>query len=152
LYITHDQSEAFFLGDQVGVLREGSLLQLDTPDSVYDRPATPFVAHFTGASGPFAVEVTADALIWGDARGPRPEGLIPGTAELYIRPQWLRPAHVDATTVEGKVRVCGYAGGAWQALVDLPGGAIHLPVDRRIAAGERVAFHVDWERCLVYQA
>ncbi|MDE3121945.1 MAG: ABC transporter ATP-binding protein [Paracoccaceae bacterium] len=152
LYITHDQSEAFFLGDQVGVLRHGELLQIGAPDAVYDRPATPFVAHFTGAAGPFAVEATDDALIWGEARGPRPEGLRPGAAEMFLRPQWLRPADPDAGTVAGTVEVCGYAGGAWQALVDLPGGAIHLRVDRRIAPGERVAFHVDWDRCLVYPA
>ena len=151
LYITHDQSEAFFLGDQVGVLRNGSLLQLDAPDAVYDRPATPFVAHFTGAAGPFAVEVTPDGLRWGEAVGPRPAGLADGKAELFLRPQWLRPAEADAGTVVGLVRVCGYAGGAWQILVDLPGGAIHLRVERRIAVGERVAFHVDWDRCLVYQ-
>lgn len=151
LYITHDQSEAFFLGDQVGVLRDGSLEQLAAPDTVYDHPATPFVAHFTGAAGPFPVEITAEALLWGGARAPRPAGMVMGRAELFLRPQWLTPATADAETVPGTVRVCGYAGGAWQALIDLPGGAIHLRLDRRVATGEVVAFHVDWERCLVYQ-
>lgn len=150
LYITHDQSEAFFLGDKVGVLRDGSLLQLDAPDAVYDHPATQFVAHFTGAAGPFPVEVTAGGLVWGNALVPRAEGLALGKAELFLRPQWLTPTEDDTGTIAGTVQVCGYAGGAWQALVALPGGAIHLRLDRRIAAGERVAFHVDWGRCLIY--
>jgi iron(III) transport system ATP-binding protein len=150
LYITHDQSEAFFLGDKVGVLHDGSLLQLDAPDAVYDHPATPFVAHFTGAAGPFPVEVTAEALVWGNALVPRPMGLATGKAKLFLRPQWLTPAKADAGIVAGAVQVCGYAGGAWQALVDLPGGAIHLRLDRRVATGERVAFDVDWGRCLIY--
>ncbi len=151
LYITHDQSEAFFLGDQVGVLRDGSLQQLAAPDMVYDHPATPFVAHFTGAAGPFPVEITDEALHWGGARAPRPAGMVTGRAELFLRPQWLTPATADARSVGGTVRVCGYAGGAWQALVDLPGGGIHLRLDRRVTPGEAVAFHVDWQRCLVYQ-
>ncbi|WP_127903035.1 ABC transporter ATP-binding protein [Solirhodobacter olei] len=151
LYITHDQSEAFFLGDQVGVLHNGNLLQIDAPDRVYDHPATPFVAHFTGAAGPFPVEVTDDALVWGSARAPRPVGQAPGKAQLFLRPQWLTPMDEGPGTLAGRVRVCGYAGGGWQALVDLPGGTIHLRLDRRIAAGERVAFHVDWARCLVFR-
>ncbi|WP_377267677.1 ABC transporter ATP-binding protein [Peterkaempfera sp. SMS 1(5)a] len=51
VYITHDQSEAFALADEVGVLENGRLVQLGTPESVYHRPATPFVARFTGLAG-----------------------------------------------------------------------------------------------------
>ena len=151
LYITHDQDEAFFLGDQVGVLREGRLLQRDAPEAVYDRPATAFVAHFTGAAGPFAVTVAEDALHWAEARAPRPPGAVAaGPGALFLRPQWLTPTADGPGTVAGRVRVCGYAGGIWQALVDLPGGAIHLRLDRRVRAGERLALRVDWGRALLY--
>ena len=51
LYITHDQSEAFALADEVGVLRSGHLEQLGTPEEIYHDPATPFVARFTGLAG-----------------------------------------------------------------------------------------------------
>ncbi|MGE5641200.1 MAG: ABC transporter ATP-binding protein [Clostridia bacterium] len=50
LYVTHDQAEAVVLGDRIGVMREGKLLQMGTPDEIYNRPADPFVASFTGAS------------------------------------------------------------------------------------------------------
>ena len=50
LYVTHDQSEAVALGDRIGVMREGKLLQLGTPDQIYNRPADLFVANFTGAT------------------------------------------------------------------------------------------------------
>jgi iron(III) transport system ATP-binding protein len=49
LYVTHDQSEAAVLGDRIGVMREGKLLQMGTPDDIYNRPAELFVANFTGA-------------------------------------------------------------------------------------------------------
>jgi iron(III) transport system ATP-binding protein len=50
LYVTHDQSEAVVLGDRVGVMRDGNLLQIGAPTEIYNRPADLFVARFTGAS------------------------------------------------------------------------------------------------------
>jgi iron(III) transport system ATP-binding protein len=50
LYVTHDQAEAVVLGDRIGVMREGKLLQMGTPDEIYNRPADLFVANFTGAT------------------------------------------------------------------------------------------------------
>jgi iron(III) transport system ATP-binding protein len=50
LYVTHDQAEAVVLGDRIGVMRDGKLLQMGTPDEIYNRPADLFVANFTGAT------------------------------------------------------------------------------------------------------
>src|SRR6201995_706634 len=50
LYVTHDQAEAVVLGDRIGVMRDGKLLQIAPPDEIYNRPADMFVANFTGAS------------------------------------------------------------------------------------------------------
>jgi len=50
LYVTHDQSEAVVLGDRIGVMRDGRLLQMGPPTEIYNRPADLFVANFTGAS------------------------------------------------------------------------------------------------------
>ncbi len=50
LYVTHDQAEAVVLGDRIGVMRDGKLLQMAPPDEIYNRPADVFVANFTGAS------------------------------------------------------------------------------------------------------
>lgn len=55
IYITHDQSEAFALADRVGVLDKGTLVQFDTPENVYRRPANCFVTRFTGVAGEFPV-------------------------------------------------------------------------------------------------
>ena len=51
VYITHDQAEAFALADTIGVLDQGRLVQLADPETLYLKPATPFVARFTGLSG-----------------------------------------------------------------------------------------------------
>jgi ABC-type Fe3+/spermidine/putrescine transport system ATPase subunit len=61
VYITHDQAEAFALADHIGVLEEGVLVQAGTPEDIYNHPATPFVARFTGLAGELRVKVTAAA-------------------------------------------------------------------------------------------
>jgi putative spermidine/putrescine transport system ATP-binding protein len=50
LFVTHDQEEALALADRVGVMRAGNLEQLGPPETIYRRPATPFVADFVGLS------------------------------------------------------------------------------------------------------
>jgi len=80
VYVTHDQIEALSLGDRIAVMKEGEIVQLDTPSEVYDKPATVFVGGFIGtppmnfltaqvksrdghvylAVGDFAVEVHAE--------------------------------------------------------------------------------------------
>ena len=54
LYVTHDQAEAVVIGDRIGVMRDGKLLQMGTPDEIYNRPADLFVANFTGATNELA--------------------------------------------------------------------------------------------------
>jgi len=49
IYVTHDQVEAMTLADRIAVLSGGRLMQYDTPDAIYNRPAAVFVAGFTGA-------------------------------------------------------------------------------------------------------
>ncbi|UKA57230.1 ABC transporter ATP-binding protein [Arthrobacter sp. FW306-2-2C-D06B] len=51
VYITHDQGEAFALADVVAVLDRGRIVQTGTPEEIYTRPASPFVARFTGLAG-----------------------------------------------------------------------------------------------------
>jgi multiple sugar transport system ATP-binding protein len=49
VYVTHDQVEAMTLADRIVVLQAGNLVQYDTPDGIYNRPAAKFVAGFTGS-------------------------------------------------------------------------------------------------------
>jgi len=58
VYITHDQSEALVLSDHVGVMNHGRFEQLGTPQDLYYRPQTPFVASFVGANNRIVGRVT----------------------------------------------------------------------------------------------
>ena len=59
VYITHDQSEALVLSDHVGVMNHGRFEQLGTPQDLYYRPQTPFVAGFVGANNRIVGRATA---------------------------------------------------------------------------------------------
>ena len=57
IFVTHDQEEALTLSDKIAVMREGKIVQLDTPDNVYENPADTFVAGFLGQANFFEGEV-----------------------------------------------------------------------------------------------
>jgi putative spermidine/putrescine transport system ATP-binding protein len=63
LFVTHDQSEALSIADRVGVMSAGSLEQLATPEEIYNRPATPFVAEFVGTMNRVAGRVLPDGRL-----------------------------------------------------------------------------------------
>ena len=67
LYITHDQSEAFALGDRIAVLRAGRIVQIGTPEEVYRCPVNAFVARFTGVAGELGATVSGDLRPAGEA-------------------------------------------------------------------------------------
>jgi iron(III) transport system ATP-binding protein len=116
VYITHDQAEAFALADEVGVLEEGVLVQYGTPEDIYNQPATPFVARFTGLAGELRVKVSAhgangtlEIIPVGGAMGTlpalRPASGTPGTpsgpAGVADKPDSAAPGEVpgaDQTT------------------------------------------------------
>jgi len=87
-FVTHDQEEAFVLGDRVAVMREGRILQIDRPAEVYRSPASPWVARFVGEAN----------LVEGDGDGATastPLGSVPVTDETQGRCRVLiRPEHL----------------------------------------------------------
>ena len=62
LFVTHDQEEAMAISDRVGVMNEGVLEQIDTPDALYNKPASSFVAGFVGMMNRIPVQI-ADGMV-----------------------------------------------------------------------------------------
>ncbi|WP_241981314.1 ABC transporter ATP-binding protein [Cryobacterium algoritolerans] len=54
LFVTHDQDEALAVADRVAVMRDGGIEQVGTPEDLYSRPASPFIADFVGLSNQLA--------------------------------------------------------------------------------------------------
>jgi putative spermidine/putrescine transport system ATP-binding protein len=63
VFVTHDQEEALSMADRVGVMRAGKLEQCADPATLYDRPATPFVAEFVGAMNRLTGTVETDGRV-----------------------------------------------------------------------------------------
>ena len=91
VFVTHDQGEAFVLGDQVVVLHDGRVAQAGPPDQVYRRPADRWVAEFVGHAN--FVPGTATGTAATTSLGPV-ELLDPceGPVEVLVRPEHLRLA------------------------------------------------------------
>lgn len=110
--VTHEQEEAFHLGDRVAVLHGGILHQVGSPEDLYERPATRFVAGFVGRASAFLGIYEGDGQVRlpsGEVWAGEPAGgLKPGEpAELVVRPESLA---FMANGLPGKVTERRYAG------------------------------------------
>ena len=109
IMVTHDQEEAMGVSDRVVVMSRGKIEQVGTPEDIYARPASAFVAGFVGRSSHFeaVVDAPSDTLVAGDLRLPcaASRGMLFGTrVQAFVRPEDVRlgpdaaalPGHVEA--------------------------------------------------------
>jgi multiple sugar transport system ATP-binding protein len=173
VYVTHDQTEAMTLGQRVAVMRDGRILQADTPQRLYREPADVVVAGFIGTPAMNLVEARIDDghALFGRYRVPLDPGRRPpaGTARvvLGIRPEAFEEAgfaRAGMPTLDARVSVleelgadahvffpvdAAAAGGAGDAqLLDEGGTLFTARVDPRTTArvGDEVQLAVDPKR------
>ena len=163
VYVTHDQSEALALSDQVAVMHRGRLQQVGTPREVYRRPANRIVADFMGlvnlvratvretGAGPGVVEAGPLRLAVDLPPGTRPGDAV----DLAIRPESIRLAPPDRGgpgAVAGRIEEQLYLGNHQEYLVAV--GELRL----RVEAGSQTDFppgsealvFVDEQQCNVF--
>jgi spermidine/putrescine transport system ATP-binding protein len=133
VYVTHDQEEALTMSDRIAVMNRGRVEQIATPEEVYDRPATAFVAGFIGVSNLMPATVTGSQearLDEGTTISTPTEGFSAGDrCAAVVRPEKLRVEaagnggeRADLPRVEGTVTSSLYLGTATQIAVDLGEG------------------------------
>ena len=149
VYVTHDQEEALTMSDRIAVMNAGHVEQLGTPEELYERPATRFVADFIGTTN--LLRATVDDATAAPASTParrspwtataRPSG---SALEISIRPESIRlVAAGSADAVPAVVEQAAYLGNTVSYLVRTSGGTgltiltpkagARLPVDSEIA-------------------
>jgi putative spermidine/putrescine transport system ATP-binding protein len=102
LFVTHDQEEAMAISDRVGVMNNGVLEQIDTPDALYNKPASSFVASFVGTMNRIPVHITDGMVeIFGSKIVALKRGNESGKVHALIRPESIA---VEATT-QGNAKV-----------------------------------------------
>ncbi|MGD2143386.1 MAG: ABC transporter ATP-binding protein [Anaerolineae bacterium] len=151
LFVTHDQIEALTMGDRIGVLNEGRIVQVGTPEDIYDRPATTFVAQLVGTPRINLVEASRenDTLYVADStiHLPLPAGDgLPSSFLLGVRPEDVRihsegrfPGRIGLTEPLGVETILHIKAGE-RALLSLVAGMTDLQV------GEQVQFDIVRDR------
>ena len=137
LFVTHDQFEAFAIGDRIGVMNKGVLEQWDDAYSVYHRPATRFVADFIGHGvfTPAQIVATAGGTVvrtpLGDLNDilecPLPEAYEGGFCEVLLRADDI--VHDDSAPVKACIERKAFRGSEFLYTL-------------RLASGEQVLAHV----------
>ncbi|MCC6949155.1 MAG: ABC transporter ATP-binding protein [Bradyrhizobiaceae bacterium] len=165
VYVTHDQEEALSLSDRVVLLNKGQIEQVGTPEEVYTRPASEFVAGFIGEATFFdAVVLEADGKTGHvELSG---GGIVPittayqlekgGRLRLAVRPDRVKLAtRIDANTrtgLTGIVKSSAFVGPVLRCVVDVGGGRtlqseVKATVGALLGAGTAVSVDVapaDW--------
>jgi multiple sugar transport system ATP-binding protein len=133
VYVTHDQTEAMTLGQRVAVMRDGRILQSDTPQRLYQQPVDLFVAAFIGTPAMNLVEARLDGgeVVFGQYRVP---------LDARRRP----PRRADDRVVLG-IRPEAFEDGAF-ARADAPRIEVEVEVLEDLGADAQVYFHVDAPR------
>ncbi|MDG4901080.1 MULTISPECIES: ABC transporter ATP-binding protein [unclassified Mesorhizobium] len=162
IFVTHDQEEALSMSDRIVVMNAGSVEQIGTPEEVYERPATAFVADFLGkanmlagtvsrSDGQIAVTLAAGQTV--HVTSPRP--LAPGSkVTVVVRPQKLSVGAAAGTNqLSGRVVSTSYLGGSAIYEIDFGGKTsirANAPINGRIVReGETIEVGFDPSSCVL---
>ena len=157
VFVTHDQEEALTMSDRIAVMSAGRLLQVGSPEEIYERPANRFVADFIGQTNLLEGTVAdpATVVLANGSRVAAASELAAGTkVALSLRPErahvqerGLTPPAEASAAVDGVVATVTYLGNALVYQVRLDWMEVEIrdenrPGARRFAAGEEVT--VSW--------
>lgn len=129
-YVTHDQSEALAVSDQIIVMNDGGIAQRGTPQDMYERPASEFVAGFMGEAMLFPALVGADGQVQlGPLQITPRQPVAPGPVKVAVRPEaWQIQRHNDASQagVAGKLLKSAYLGSFFEYTFETALGSVFV--------------------------
>ncbi|CAB3895356.1 ABC transporter ATP-binding protein [Achromobacter mucicolens] len=138
VYVTHDQTEAMSMADQVVLLRGGQIEQHDTPDGLYARPASEFAARFIGTPPMNLINLAQQAggTVIAGTQGPVIANAPAGAVKLGVRPEHIR---IDGDGIAATVESVEYFGADSIVVCrigDTSGVAVRVGGHLRASAGE----------------
>lgn len=160
VYVTHDQMEAMSMADKIAVMNQGVIEQLGTPQEIYDRPATMFVADFIG-SPPMNFLKFGSGLRKGDkeivVQGASVvvpeicEDFAPADFVLGVRPEHIR--FDDASKLRGSIYGTEYLGTTQIVAVETAGGMLkaRVPADIPLRFREPVGLSFNGARLSLFE-
>ncbi len=162
LFVTHDQLEAFAIGDRIGVMHEGRLHQWDDAYELYHRPATRFVADFIG-HGVFTrarIAQQGDNVVVHTALGdlsdmlecPLPGAFPDGVCDVLLRADDI--VHDDAAPVKAQILRKAFRGSEFLYTLQLQTGETvmaHVPSHHDHALGEWIGIRAEVDHVVTFQ-
>lgn len=100
IFVTHDQEEAFVVGDKAAVMRQGRVLQMGTPEEIYQQPVDAWVARFVGDANLVLAEASGTSAQTQFGTVPLAEAHS-GACVVVVRPEFLRLAEGNQAQVDG---------------------------------------------------
>ncbi len=147
VFVTHDQSEALSLADRIVVMQDGAIEQLGTPEDIYNRPESAFVADFVGFENIFTLE--GGKLTGKGEAFALPEPLPEGAKGMAWRPRFVR---LGDGAFRGTVIGAAFVGQMREYVLETPIGQIKADVDAGEPAhslGKELAFDLRVEDAVV---
>jgi iron(III) transport system ATP-binding protein len=161
LFVTHDQLEAFAIGDLIGVMHEGHLHQWDDAYALYHRPATRFVAEFIGHGvfAPAQIRQDGDAVVVQTPLGalqdvdecPLPSAYEGGLCDVLLRADDI--VHDDHAPVKAQIIRKAFRGSEFLYTLRLASGEVlmtHVPSHHNHAVGEWIGIRAEVEHVVTF--
>lgn len=138
VYVTHDQTEAMSMADQVVLLRGGQIEQHDTPDGLYARPASEFAARFIGTPPMNLIALTSQqgSTVITGTQGPTIANAPAGAVKLGVRPEHIRIDNAGIPAIVESVEYFGADSIVVCRVGDTSGVAVRVGGHLRARAGE----------------
>ena len=114
LIVTHDQQEALVMADRIAVLNQGRIEQTGTPEEIYQRPATPFVADFMGADNKIISGELSAAAISGLSAAQQGDNVIYFRSADAALAELTQPAPQEGLALEGVVEQSAFLGNLYR--------------------------------------
>jgi iron(III) transport system ATP-binding protein len=145
-YVTHDQSEALAVSDQIVVMDAGRIAQAGTPQQMYELPASEFVAGFMGEAMLFDAVSLPDGCVQLGPLTIRPRRTVAaGAAKVAVRPEAWQIGEAGGPGLAGQVAKCAYLGSFLEVTLDTDLGSIFVAVpdvERTWAVGDRATLRL----------
>lgn len=157
LFVTHDQEECFSISDKVAVMNKGVIEQYDTPENIYHRPKTEFVARFIGFENFILLKHVKDNTYIANNQAAFVTDFTCDTTECMgtIRPEDIKIAKKGQTdnVIEGSVGVRTFLGKSYQYEVETELGKFLVNMQAEIAwkEGEKVTLHFPPNKLVLVQ-
>lgn len=144
IFVMHNPYDALSISDRIGVIKEGKVIQFDTPAAIYNQPQTPYVARLFGSPTILSsnqVNELPNSGVW------------PSNALVCIREHAIDCVKDATNTLEAEVIQLRFYGDHWKATLKVQGDLTfyaNIPRDNSLQEGNQIKISIDWKKVHIF--